>query len=107
MTIGIITHAKSASDAKTSAALTTNHGAVVVDSIVNDGLITTAAGLANAPNITTTSHVTQTTASAAANVSAMTPGVVPFPRDAEIFQRDDGAIENMLRSAPGYVVATS
>jgi hypothetical protein len=58
MTIGNITHAKSASDVRTSAVVTTNPGALVVDSIVNDELNTTAAAMANALSITMTSPVT-------------------------------------------------
>src|SRR5215217_4731266 len=109
MRIGTITNAKIARDGRTSAVMT-NRGAVVVvvvvvSSIMNDGRITTAAGLANAPNMATTSRVTQTTV-IVANVPAMTSGV-PFTRDAEISERECGAIGNTVRSAPGYVAATS
>jgi hypothetical protein len=66
MTKGNITHAKSASDVRTSAVATTNPGALVVDSITNDEMNTTAAVMANALSITTTSHVTQNAAASAA-----------------------------------------
>jgi len=108
MTIGNITHAKSASDVRTSAVATTNPGAPVVDTITNDDLITTAAGLASALSITTTSHATQNAAAReVASVFAMTCGVARFTRDAKISEREEGAIENTVASARGCVAATS
>src|SRR3954454_2015524 len=100
--------AKNASDAKTSAAVTTSPGAPVVDSRANDNLTTTAAAAsANAPSTTTTSHGTRNTAAIAATVFATICDAAHFTKDAAISAREDGAIENTLRNVPGCVAATS
>src|ERR1044071_5396514 len=104
MTRGTITRVRTASDGKTSAALTTNRIVPSVNSIPNGGLITIAAGLVNAQIMSRTNRVTPRIA---LNVSAMIGGVVHCTKGA-IFQPDETAIEITTdRNVPGSDAATS
>src|ERR1041385_786030 len=98
---GTIINAKIARDARTSP-LTTIPIATGVNMRTNGGLITTAAGMANPPRMSATSHATATIAA----VFARTRDAVRFMTCEAIFRR--GEIENTTsRNVHGYVAATS
>src|SRR6185503_4511834 len=104
MTRGTITRVKTASGGKTSAAPTTNSIVPIVNSILNGGLNTIAAGLVNAQ---TTNRTNRVTPRIAANANAMIGGAVHCTKGA-IFQPDETAIEITTdRNVPGFVAATS
>src|SRR6185503_1009762 len=104
MTRGTITHVRTASDGKTSAAPTTNSIVPIVNSIWNGGLNTIAAVLVSAQ---ITNRTNRGMRRIAANVNAMTGGAVHYTKGA-IFQLDETAIESTTdRNVPGFVAATS
>src|ERR1044072_6273627 len=104
MTRGTITHVRTASDEKTSAAaaLTRNSIVPVVNSIPNGARTTTAAVLVNAQIMNRTNRVT---VKIVANVYAMIGGVVHSTRGAILQPRE---IESTTsRNVHGFAAATS